>query len=161
MENSGGWKTYRKFGEKPLPKNFFGPPTYDTFPPPLFGYSLSFPLKERGTDQTNPNFWGLQKWFWRAYSAVHFPPPQIYAIRFAPPSAAAQFFKQIIKKRIRHSSSIHPYLCSSECRGECVKFLAEWIRTPCRSCFNKWVEPPTTSETSEFESRDVELLELP
>ena len=51
-----GWKTYRKFGEKPLPKNVFGPPTYDTFPPPFFGDSLSFPLKERGTDQTDPNF---------------------------------------------------------------------------------------------------------
>ena len=56
VENSGGWKTYRKFGEKPIPKNVFGPPTYDTFPPPFFGDSLSFPLKERGTDQTNPNF---------------------------------------------------------------------------------------------------------
>ena len=44
-------KTYRKFGVKPLPKNVFGPP-----PPPLFGDSLSFPLRKRGTDQTNPNF---------------------------------------------------------------------------------------------------------
>ena len=83
VENSGGWKTYRK-----LPKNVFGPPTYDTFPPPPFGDSLSFPLKERGADQTNPNFWGLQKWFWRAHSRVRFPPPpppQIHVIRFPPP----------------------------------------------------------------------------
>ena len=56
VENSGGWKTYWKFGVKRLPKNVFGPPTYDTFPPPFFGDSLSFLLKERGTDQTNPNF---------------------------------------------------------------------------------------------------------
>ena len=56
VENSGGWKTYRKFGEKPLPKNVFGPPTYDTFPPPLFWRLSVISLKRRGTDQTNPNF---------------------------------------------------------------------------------------------------------
>ena len=94
-KTQGGGKTYRKFGEKPLPKNVFGPPTYDTFsPPPFFGDSLSFPLKERGTDQTNPNFWGLQKWFWRAHSAVRFPPPQIHAIRFAPPLSRCPIFSQ-------------------------------------------------------------------
>ena len=70
MENSGGWKTYRKCGEKPLPQNVFGPPHLRYVFPPLFGDSLSFPLKERGTDQTNPYFWGLQKWFWRAHPAV-------------------------------------------------------------------------------------------
>ena len=47
----GGGK-HSKFGVKPVPKNVSGPPTYDTFSPD----SLSFPLKERGTDQTNPNF---------------------------------------------------------------------------------------------------------
>ena len=41
VENSGGWKTYRKFGEKPLPKNVFGPPPPTIrFPPPFFGDSL-------------------------------------------------------------------------------------------------------------------------
>ena len=91
----GGWKTQGggkhavNSAKNPSPKTFLDPPTYDTFPPP-FGDSLSFPLKERGTDETNPNFWGLQRWFWRAHSAVRFPPPQIHAIRFAPPSAAAQ-----------------------------------------------------------------------
>ena len=84
VDNSGGWKTYRKFGEKTLPKNVFGPPTYDTFFPPLFGDSLSFPLKERGTDQTNPNLWGLQKWFWKAHSAVRFPPPPNSRDTFCP-----------------------------------------------------------------------------
>ena len=56
VENSGEWKTHRKFGVKPLPKNVFGPPHLRYVPPPLFGDSLSFPLKERGADQTNPNF---------------------------------------------------------------------------------------------------------
>ena len=84
-KTQGGWKTYRKFGVKPLPKNVWTPPPTIRFPP-LFGISVSFPLKERGTDQTNPNFWGLQKWFWRAHSPVRFPPPpQMHVIRFAPP----------------------------------------------------------------------------
>ena len=56
VENSGGWKTYRKFGVEAITKNVFGPPTYDTFPPPFFCDSLSFPSNEGGTDQTNPNF---------------------------------------------------------------------------------------------------------
>ena len=45
-KTQGGWKTYRKFGEKPLPKNVFGPPTSDTFPPPFFWATLChFPPK--------------------------------------------------------------------------------------------------------------------
>ena len=35
-KTQGGWNTYRKFGEKPLPQNVFGPPTYNTFSPPSF-----------------------------------------------------------------------------------------------------------------------------
>ena len=55
----GGWKTQGGGGKhivKPIPKNVFGPPHLRYVPPPLFGDSLSSPLKERGTDQTNPNF---------------------------------------------------------------------------------------------------------
>ena len=56
MENSGGWKTYRKFGEKPLPKNVFGPPTYDTFSPPLFWRLSVSSLKRKRhrPDQRSP-----------------------------------------------------------------------------------------------------------
>ena len=39
----------------PLPKNGFGPPTYDTFPPPVV-HTLSFSLEEPGIDQANPTF---------------------------------------------------------------------------------------------------------
>ena len=36
VENSGGWKTYGKFGEKnPSPKTFLDPPPTIRFPPPL------------------------------------------------------------------------------------------------------------------------------
>ena len=43
VENSGGWKTYRKFGEKPLPKNVFGPPPTIRFPPPFLATLCHFP----------------------------------------------------------------------------------------------------------------------
>ena len=89
VENSGGGgggKHTANSAKNPSPKTFLDPPTYDTFPPPpFFGDSLSFPLKERGTDQTNPNFWGLQKWFWRAHSAVRFPPPPPKFTRYVLP----------------------------------------------------------------------------
>ena len=42
--------------QNPSPKTFLDPPpSYDTFSPPFFGDFLSFPSKERGADQTNPN----------------------------------------------------------------------------------------------------------
>ena len=87
-KTQGGGKTYRKFGLKPLPKNVFGPPAYDTFPPPppFFGRLsvISFKKKEAPTRATPIS--ELQKWFWRAHSAVRFPPPPpIHAIRFAHP----------------------------------------------------------------------------
>ena len=40
---------------KPLPTKGLGPPTHDTFPPPLV-HALSFSLEETGTGQTNPIF---------------------------------------------------------------------------------------------------------
>ena len=87
----GGWKTQGggkhtvNSAKNPSPKTFLDPPPTIRFPPPFFGDSLSFPLKERGTDQTNPNFWGLQKWFWRAHSAVRFPPPPKFTRYVLPP----------------------------------------------------------------------------
>ena len=58
----GGWKTQGggkhtvNSAKNPSPKAFLDPPPTIRFPPPFVGDSLSFPLKERGTDQTNPNF---------------------------------------------------------------------------------------------------------
>ena len=52
----GGWKTYRKFGEKTPPQKRSWTPHLRYVSPPFFGDSLSFPLKERGTDQTKPQF---------------------------------------------------------------------------------------------------------
>ena len=60
-----GWKTQGrgKHTIKTPPKNGFGPHTHDTFPlPPPFAHAMSFALEDTGTDQTNPTFWGLQKW---------------------------------------------------------------------------------------------------
>ena len=52
VENLGG-EPYRK---TPPQKRLWTPPhTIRVPPPPLFGDSLSFPSKGRGTDQTNPN----------------------------------------------------------------------------------------------------------
>ena len=80
--NSGEGKTYHK---APPQKPFWTPPpTYDTFPPP-FVHAMSFSLAETGTDQTNPIFWGLQKWFWRGHFIVRFPPPPQIAPYVSPP----------------------------------------------------------------------------
>ena len=82
---------YRSIECSSLQKRFWAPrPPTMIRVPPFFGDSLSIPYKERGTNQTNPNFWGLQRWFWRANSAVRFPPtPKNDLIRFGPPPAAA------------------------------------------------------------------------
>ena len=52
VENSGGGEH-----KNPSPKTSLNPPTYDCFPPPLFWRLSVISLKERGTRQTNPNFW--------------------------------------------------------------------------------------------------------
>ena len=58
VENSGEGKTYRT---TPPQKRLWTPRTYDTFPlPSLF--------KQSG--QTNPTFWALQNWLWRAHSIL-------------------------------------------------------------------------------------------
>ena len=98
----GGWKTQGggkhtvNSAKNPSPKTFLDPPPTIRFPPPPLFWRLSVisPKRKRHRpDQPQflrpPNF----KWFWRAHSAVPSPPlpPQIHAIRFAPPSAAAQY----------------------------------------------------------------------
>ena len=59
VENSGGGggKHTVNSAKNPSPKTFLDPPPTIRFPPPpYFGDSLSFPLEERGTDQTQPQF---------------------------------------------------------------------------------------------------------
>ena len=90
VENSGGGETYRKFGEKPLPKNVFGPPTYDTFSPPLFWRLSVISLKRKRHRPDQPQFLRPPKVVLESTLCSTFSPPQIHAIRFAPPSAAAQ-----------------------------------------------------------------------
>ena len=85
MENSGGWKTYRKFGEKPLPKNVFGPPSYDTFRPPLFWRRSVISLKRKRRRPDQPQFLRPPKVVLESTLCSTFPPPHIHAIRFPPP----------------------------------------------------------------------------
>ena len=70
-----GWKTYRKFGVKHLPKNVFGLPTYDTFSPPFFWRPSVISLKRKRHRPDQPHCLRPQKVVWRAPSAVRFPPP--------------------------------------------------------------------------------------
>ena len=56
VENSGGWKTYRKFGVKPLPKNGFGTPAYDTFSHPPFLRLSVISLKRKRHRPDQPQF---------------------------------------------------------------------------------------------------------
>ena len=67
VENSGGWKTYRKFGEKPLAKKRF------------------WTSKERGTARPTPISEASKSGFGEHTLQYVPPPPQIHAIRFAPP----------------------------------------------------------------------------
>ena len=85
-KTKGGGKTQGrgKHTINPLPKNGFGPPIYDTIPPPPFVHAMSFSLEETDTDQTNPTFWGLQNWFWRGCFMVRFPPQKSHDT-FCPP----------------------------------------------------------------------------
>ena len=85
-----GGEAYRKFGEKPLPKNVFGPPTYDTFPPPLFWRLSVISPKRKRHRPDQPQFLRPPKVVLESTLCSTFSPPQIHAIRFAPPSAAAQ-----------------------------------------------------------------------
>ena len=73
VKNSGGWKPYRKFGEKPLPKSVFGPPTYDTAPtrPTLISEASKSGFGEHTLQYVSP-------------------PPKFTRYTFPPPSAAAQ-----------------------------------------------------------------------
>ena len=73
--NKGGGKTQGrgKHTIKPLPKNDFGPPTYDTFPPPFF--TQCHFLRGNGHRPHQSHFLSPPNWFWRAHSMVRFPPP--------------------------------------------------------------------------------------
>ena len=76
----GGWK----FGVKPLPKNVFGPPTYDTFPPFFWRLSvISLKRKRHRPDQ--PQFLRPPEVVLESTLCSTFPTPQIHVIRFAPP----------------------------------------------------------------------------
>ena len=93
----GGWKTQGgKIGEKPLPKNVFGPPTYDTFSPPLFWRLSVISLKRKRHRPDQPQFLRPPKVVLESTLCSTFSPPQIHAIRFAPPSATAQKRRKIL-----------------------------------------------------------------
>ena len=81
---------------KTPPKNVFGPPTYDTFPP-LFGDSLSFSLKRKRHRPDQLQFLRPPKEVLESTLCSTFPPPNSRDT-FAPPSAAVQVF---LESRIR------------------------------------------------------------
>ena len=86
MENSGGWKTYRKFGEKPLPKNVFGPPTYDTFsPPPFLATLCHFPYKKEAPTRPTPISEASKSGFGEHTLQYVSPPPPNSRDTFSPP----------------------------------------------------------------------------
>ena len=85
VENSGGWKTYRKFGEKPLPKNVFGPPTYDTFSPPLSWRLSVISLKRKRHRPDQPQFLRPSKVVLESTLCSTFPPPPQFTRYVLPP----------------------------------------------------------------------------
>ena len=90
VENSGGWKTYRKFGEKPSPKTCLDPPPTMRFPPPFWRLSvISLKRKRHRPDQLR--FLRLQKWFGEHTLQYVSPPPNSRDTFCPPPSAAAQY----------------------------------------------------------------------
>ena len=95
VENSGGWKAYRKFGEKPLPKNVFGPPPPTTrFPPPFFWRLTVISLKRKRHRPDQPQFLRPPEVVLESTLCGTFSPPPNSHDTFCPPppSAAAQAF---------------------------------------------------------------------
>ena len=92
----GGWKTQGggkhtvNSAKTPSPKTFLDPPTYDTFSPPLFWRLSVISLKRKRRRPDQPRFLRPPKVVLESTLCSTFPPPQVHAIRFAPPSAAAQ-----------------------------------------------------------------------
>ena len=72
----------------PSPKTALDPPhLWYVSPPPVCSRHVIF----LGTDQTNPTFWGLQNWVWRAHSDSRVrspPPPKKSHDAFSPPPPA-------------------------------------------------------------------------
>ena len=67
-----------------LPKNVFGPPTYDTFPPPLFWRLSVISLKRKRHRPAQPQLLKPPKVVLESTFCSTFP-PQIHVICFAPP----------------------------------------------------------------------------
>ena len=99
MENSGGWKTYRKFGEKPLPKNVFGPPTYDTFSPPLCWRLSVISLKRKRHRPDQPQFLRPPKVVFGEHTLQYVLHTPNSRDTFCPPSAAAQLAKGVCRTK--------------------------------------------------------------
>ena len=85
VENSGGWKTYRKFGEKPLPqKRFWTPPPTIRFPPPFWRLSvISLKRKRHRPDQ--PQFLRPPKVVLEGTESSTFSPPPKFTRYVCPP----------------------------------------------------------------------------
>ena len=90
-KTQGGGKTYRKFGEKPLPKSVFGPPHLRyVFPPPLCWRLSVISLKRKRHRPDQPQFLRPPKVVLESTLCSTFPPPPNSRDTFCPPSAAAQ-----------------------------------------------------------------------
>ena len=87
----GGGKTYRKFGEKPLPKKRFWTPHLRYVSPPLFWRLSVISLKRKRHRPDQPQFLRPPKVVLESTLCSTFPPPPKFT-RYVlpPPSAAAQ-----------------------------------------------------------------------
>ena len=137
-KTQGGGKTYRKFGEKPLPKNVFGPPTYDTFSPPLCWRLSVISLKRKRHRPDQPQFLRPPKVVLESTLCSTFPPPppQIHAIRFAPPLSRCPNKRvslpdiSSVSKQVRSQGSLKSIvrgmsllLVAAACCLQCCHFL--------------------------------------
>ena len=92
----GGWKTQGggkhtvNSAKNPSPKTFLDPPPTIRFPPPFFWRLSVVSLKRERHRPDQAQFLRPPKVVLESTLCSTFSPPQIHAIRFAPPSAAAQ-----------------------------------------------------------------------
>ena len=86
-----GGKTYRKFGEKPLPENVFGPPHLRYVFPPLFWRLSVISLKRKRHRPDQPQFPRPPKVVLESTLCSTFPPPPPNSRdTFSPPLSRCQ-----------------------------------------------------------------------
>ena len=118
VENSGGWKTYRKFGEKnPPQKRFWTPHLRYVSPPPLFWRLSVISLKRERHRPDQPHFLRLPKVVLESTLCSTFSPPPNSRDTFCPPLSLCpivSFPGKISREKARRDLKFAKSACSEK-----------------------------------------------